>query len=132
MKNGMLFKGDGVRVRVDHKSIIFTSVSKSDYGLYSVTAHNEAGRGQAYIYLKGIFFHCPRIHRYCSVPYTTFVSGCIYISPCIILHLMLYTTLGKQIVHNLTSLSYFYVHLHSLTHMFTDKCVIVCKDVVTL
>ena len=54
MKDGMVYHGDGDRVRVDHKGIVFSNVVSEDYGRYTVMSRNRAGIGSAYTVLKGL------------------------------------------------------------------------------
>ena len=58
MKDGMVYHGDGDRVRVDHKGIVFSNVVSEDYGRYTVMSRNRAGIGSAYTVLKGLESYC--------------------------------------------------------------------------
>ena len=60
MKDGMLFQGDGERVRVELDRITFTEVHSGDHGRYSVRARNRAGESSAHTDLKGMNMSTPQ------------------------------------------------------------------------
>ena len=53
LKDGMMYRGDGDRVKVNHEGITFSNVLPKDHGRYRVMVHNRAGTGRAYTVLKG-------------------------------------------------------------------------------